>query len=283
MSATVAPARLPTPSRARLIALRVLAIAHAILIGLASFGLPSLITAWSTTGDELPLRTAYIVWGVLGGMVVPSLVLGLLWRRTAVAACLGLMGVVAGCVIVLVVGYKPEHLVYLASVAVPAVILLGLHPQTSKAFRPQSAIDRPAIAIVAVMAVPAAWYGIDMALTSRATHILDTPSGEFTMHGQYAQAAGLAFALILLASVGTLRRPGRPFLVALTTTAAALMGIAGILFPHDPMSMGTSWGVATLTASAAYAILTVRQLSTDRVARNGKAPNPPAVQRLGSE
>jgi hypothetical protein len=246
------------PSLPRLIAVRILVVAYALFVGLMSFGLPSLLTSWFTTGDELPLRTAYVVWGVLGGLLVPTLALALLRSRLARAACQALVGVVGACVIVLVAGFKAEHLVYLASVAVPALVLLALHPQTRSALRLGHSIDRAAMAIVAVMCVPAGWYAVDMALTSRATRVLDTPSGQFTLHGQYAQAAVLAFALVFVAAVGTLRQPGRRFLVALVAISAGMIGAAGVLFPQDLMSLGATWGTLTLAASAAYAVAGLR-------------------------
>lgn len=249
---------LPAPARTRVIALRGLAVIYAAFVGLASFGLPSLLTSWFTTGDELPLRTAYVVWGVLAGLLVPALALALLRGRAAVAICQALVGLVCACVLVLVVGFKTEHLEYLAGVAIPAVLLLALHPQTRAALRPAKAIDPVAAVVVGAMVVPAAWYGVDMALTSRVTNVLDTPSGTFTVHGQYAQAAVLAFALILIAAVGTLRQPGRRILVAPVAVAAGILGSAGILFPHDLMSLGTTGGTLTLVAAGAYAVAGLR-------------------------
>lgn len=248
----------PAPTRTRLVSLRVLAVVYAAFLALASFGLPSLLTSWFTTGDELPLRTAYVVWGVLAGLLVPSLALALLRRRTAVAACQALVGVVGACLLVLVVGFKTEHLVYLLGVAVPAVILLAVHPRTRASLRPAGTVDRTAAAVVAVTAVPACWYAVDMAVRSRTTQVLDTPSGQLTVHGQYAQAAVLAFALALVAWAGTVRQPGRRFLVALVATSAAVVGVAGILFPHDLMSVGVVGGGLTLLASGAYAVAGLR-------------------------
>jgi hypothetical protein len=242
-----------------LVILRVLAVAYAVFVALASFGLPSLLTSWFTTGDELPLRTAYVMWGVLAGLLVPALALALLRRRTAPAVCQALTGLVGACVAVLVVGFKTEHLLYLAGIAGSAVVLLALHPHTREALRPGRAVDRAAAVVVAVMAVPAGWYAVDMALTSRATQVLDTPSGQFTVHGQYAQAAVLTFALVVLAAVGTLVQPGRRFLVALIAISGGIIGFAGILFPDDLMSLGAAWGTVTMAASGAYAVAGLRR------------------------
>jgi hypothetical protein len=246
------------PSRTRLTALRVLAVAYAAFVGLASFGLPSLLTSWSTTGDELPLRTAYVVWGVLAGLVVPALALALLSRRTAPAVPQALGCLLCACLLVLVLGFKVEHLQYVAGVAIPALLLLALHPERAVPRVPRRAVDPLAAIVVGSIALPTIWYGVDMALTSRTTSVLDTPSGTFTMHGQYAQAAVLAFTLILVAAVGVLRQPGRRFLIALVVVSACILGTAGLLFPHDPMSLGATWGAVTLVAAAAYAVVGLR-------------------------
>jgi hypothetical protein len=102
------------------------------------------------------------------------------------------------------------------------------------------------------MAIPALWYGLDLAARSRATSYLDT------MHGQYAQGAVLAFSLLLMSFVGALRQDGRPVVVALVSACAAILALAGIAFPGDAMSPGVAGGVVALLAAGAYALACLR-------------------------
>lgn len=237
-------------SRGRLIALRVIAVLWALVAALASFGLPSLLLAWSTEGDELPLRTMYVVWGVLAGVLIPVLALSLLGRaRVGTARALAAL-VVAG-VLALVIGFNTLHLTYFAYIVGPAVVLLALHPE-GRSLRETAPVDRVTLVLAAPMAILAAIWGGSLAIESRTTRILETPSGEFTMHGQYAQAAVLAFTLALLALLGSFKQPGRWVVVPLVAVCTAIWGIAGLLFPDDATSPGAIWGAIAIAAAAAY-------------------------------
>lgn len=233
------------PSHIRLVSLKVVAVGYAVLTGIASFGLPSLVTSWSTSGDELQLRTAYVVWGVLAGLLIPGLALSLL-ARPSLAVWRALAALLVGTVAAMALAFERENLGYATVVVGPAVALLLLHPRAREAARPASA-DRVSLAIATLMAVPLLWYGTVMAGHSRATSYVDT------MHGQYAQGAVLAFTLVLMSLSGALRRDGRGIVVTLVSLSAGALGVAGILFPHDAMSLGIGWGGLTVAAAVGYA------------------------------
>ncbi len=239
------------PARGRLLTMRIVAVGYALFAAVASFGLPSLFLSWSTTGDELPLRTAYVVWGVLAGVLIPGLALAVL-RRPATAAVQGLVALVGAALVVGLVGFKVQHLEYLAAVALPAAALVALHPDGLRVLRGEGPLQPIPFVVVCVMAVPGCWFALDVALASRTTRVLDTPSGEYTLHGQYAQAAVLALALVLAAAVGSIRQPGQIVVVALVSVSAAVVGVAGLLFPEDLLSVGSAWGAVTLGAAATY-------------------------------
>lgn len=241
----------PVPARGRLVALRVVAVLYALLVALASFGLPSLLTSWFTSGAEVALRTAYVVYGVLAGLLVPGLALALLVRRPPVAIWHGLAAVVAGTGGAMALAFERENLAYGLVTVGPALVLLALHPGARRALR-AAPVDRATLVVALLTAGPVAWYAAEMAALSRATSYLDT------MHGQYAQGAVLAFSLLLLTFVGALRQPGRRIVVGLVAASAALLGLAGLLFPDDPMSVGRTWGALALVAAAAYAVVGLR-------------------------
>ena len=148
----------PTGIRSgRLVALRVIAVVWALVVALASFGLPSLLLAWSTEGDELPLRTMYVVWGVLAGVLIPALAFSLLGRQR-VGTARALAALVAAGVLALVLGFNALHLTYFAYIVGPAALLLALHPEVRE-WRHSGAVDRITLAVGASMAIPAAAWG----------------------------------------------------------------------------------------------------------------------------
>jgi len=239
------------PSRVSRVALRIVAVAYALLTGVASFGLPSLLTSWFTSGEELPLRTAYVIWGVLAGLLIPGLALSLL-RRPQPAVWRALAALMLGTAAALALAFERENLSYAALIVGPAILLLALHRGAREALRPTEA-DRVTLAVAAALTVPAVWYGIELAGRSRTTSYLDT------MHGQYAQGAVLAFSLVLMSFVGAFHQPGRRVVVTLVSASAGILGVAGLLFPNDPMSLGTTWGTVALLAAGAYAAASARR------------------------
>jgi hypothetical protein len=119
------------------------------------------------------------------------------------------------------------------------------------------------------LAIPGATWGAALAIEARTTRVLETPSGDFTMHGQYAQAAVLAFALVLLALLGSVEQLGRGLVVALVATCVAVWAVAGILFPDDATSPGGAWGTIALVGVVAY--VTCAAVSARRRPRAGDA------------
>lgn len=249
-----ATSHIAAPPRQRLIALRIVAVLWVLVTALASFGLPSLLTGWSTSGDELPLRTMYVVWGILAGIVLPGVGLALL-AHPRIGVCRALVALVVASAAALVVGFNPLHLAYFGYVVGPMVLLIALHPDVRSILEPAS-VDRVSMAIAAAISVPALAWGTKLARESRIEAWLETPSGDFSLHGQYSQAATLAFAIALLALVGALRQPGRWIIVALASVSTALWGIAGIAFPEDATSPGTTWGIVAMVAAAVYVAAT---------------------------
>ncbi|HEX5532322.1 MAG TPA: hypothetical protein VFX33_01120 [Actinomycetales bacterium] len=239
----------------RVLALRVIAVIYAVIAAIAMFGLPSLVFAWSTSGVELPLRTSYVIYGALVGVLVPGLALALLARpKPAVAR--SLLALLVAVLMAISIGFNPLHLVYVAVIALPAVLLFLLHPLNRWTFS-RAEIDIPALAVVGAMAIPTAWYGVTMAINSRTTAWIDD-AHDLTVHGQYSQAAVFAFSLLLLGLVGSLRQCGRRIVAVLAAAAAVPVGIAGIVFPEDLMSPGVAGGAATIAAALVFAALALR-------------------------
>jgi peptidoglycan/LPS O-acetylase OafA/YrhL len=242
MTVTQAPT-VRTRSTARM-ARGTIAVLYAAGTALASFGLPSLLMAWTTSGDELDLRTMYVIWGLLAGVYIPLAVLPLV-RRPLEALGQQLIGFVAASALALALAFEPENARYIAFFTVPAIALILLHPARRRLFTAGS-WDRVMLAVAAVGAVPAAIWAVDNLRLSAETSYLDT------MHGQYAQAGVLGLALAASAVVAARRSAGWMWVAGSTVFCTLVLGFAGLVFPEDPASLGTTGGVVALTLAAAF-------------------------------
>jgi hypothetical protein len=231
-------------ARVRRIALSTVAVLFAAGAAIASFGLPSLLTAWTTSGDELAMRTHYVVWGLLAGVFIPMAVLPLV-RRPSIAPGQQLIGFVAACAIALALAFEPENARYIAIFSAPAIVLVLLHPARRQLLTAGS-WDRVMLVVAALAAVPAAVYAFDNLRLSAQTHYLDT------MHGEYAHAGVLALALAFSALVAARRAAGWLWVVGSVGVCATVLGVAGLLFPEDPASVGTTGGAVALFLVAMF-------------------------------
>ncbi|MGC5021391.1 hypothetical protein [Micromonospora sp. DT47] len=224
-----------------------LAVLYAAFTGLASFGIPSLLTAWTTAGPELELRTAYVYWGVLAGLFIPVAALALL-RRALVAPATMLLGLIVSIGCTLAIALEPENAQYAAMTGIPALLLVLFHPQRGSLLQAGAAgMDRLLTGLVAVAAVPAVLLALDHARNSAATPYTDT------MHGQYAQGSIIVLALLCSGAVTALRQSGWVVAAVVTVAGTALIGVAGIVFPNDLMSVGRPWGIACVVLAACFA------------------------------
>lgn len=240
------------PSRARRLAVRTVAVLYAAGTAVASFGLPSLLTAWTTSGAELELRTHYLLWGLLAGLFIPLAALPLV-RRARAAQGQQLLALVAGVVVALLLAFEPENARYLALFGVPALVLVGLHPERRRLLTVGS-FDRVMAGLCAVAVVPAAAYAFVNLRLSAQTHYLED------LHGGYAHAGVLAVAAVLTAAVAARRASGWLWAAATVVVIGTCVGVAGLLFPEDPSSLGRLGGTATLAWAAAFAAASARQL-----------------------
>lgn len=232
----------------RRIAAVVIAVLYALGTALASFGLPSLLMAWTTSGDEVELRTHYLLWGLLAGVLIPVMALSVLHRRL-VAPAQQLAAFVAAAVVTLALAFEPENARYAALFAGPALVLVLLHPARRTLWSAGS-WDTGLLAVAGLGAVPAGAYALENLRMSAGTSYLDD------LHGGYAHAGLLAVALLLSTVVAARRTAGWGWVVGSVAFCLTVLGIAGLVFPDDPSSLGTTGGaialgLATLLVAAA--------------------------------
>ena len=224
---------------------------YALAIALGMFGLPSALTAWFVTGSELPLRTHFVVWGALGGVLVPAAALLIAIRPDRSRAAAQQMGaIVVAAVLGLALSFEPENAGYAALLVVPAVVLMAMHPERSGMLRGHTP-DAPLMGLALIGAVPASVYAFVYLRASANTSYLDE------LHGGYAQAGILAFLLVLSTLVAALGGRGWQVPAWSAVAAAAMLGTAGILYPSDPSSVGQVGGVGLVAAALVLAVLTL--------------------------
>lgn len=238
-----------TPLRRHLF--RGLAVLFAAGTSLASFGLPSALTAWTTSGTELPLRTHYVIWGALAGIVVPAASVALTKRGWDIAPMQQLLAFVASAFIGLALAFERENALYIVGFTIPILMLYALHPNRSNIFRGPALSDRWMLALAAAAAVPAAVYAVANLRLSAATHYTHD------LHGGYAHAGILALLLVASIIVAARRRPGWQVTAWTTVVGGSMLGAAGVLYPADPSSIGRPGGVITIVGAAILATLTV--------------------------
>ncbi len=257
MTVTQAPTSTTDTTKIRRRARGTIAVLYAAGTALASFGLPSLLTAWTTSGDEIDLRTMYVIWGLLAGVFIPLAVLPLV-RRPLPALGQQLVAFVAASAVALALAFEPENARYIALFTVPAIALVLLHPARRQLFTAGS-WDRMMLAVAAAGAVPASLWAVDNLRLSAQTSSLDT------MHGQYAQAGVLGLALASSAVVAARRAVGWRWVAGSTVFCTLVLGFAGLVFPEDPGSLGTTGGAIALTLAAAFIAAAGRSVHASRM------------------
>ena len=240
-----APDTRPASTSRRRVVFRTIALLYAFLTGLAMFGIPSVLTAWATSGAELPLRTHFVVYGALLGVLVPVAAAALAWR-VSVAPAQQLGAVVTACLLGLLLAPEPENARYMAIVVVPAVLLLWLHPDRA-ALLSRRRLDPRMLAVTIVAAVPAIPYAVVNLRLSAGTHYTDD------LHGGYAHAGILVLGLLGTALVASARANGWWVSVASVAVGTTVLGVAGILYPDDPSSVGGPGGVVALVLAGLFA------------------------------
>ena len=248
-------------SRIRRTSFATLAVLYAAGTAFASFGLPSLLTAWTTSGDEIAMRTHYVIWGLLAGVFIPLAALPLV-RRPLPALGQQLGAFVAAAALALALAFEPENARYVALFTAPAVALLLLHPHRRQLFS-AGAWDRVMLGVAALGVLPATLWAVDNLRLSAQTHYLDT------MHGQYAHAGVLGLALAFSAVVAARRAAGWVWVTGSTVCCTLLLGLAGLLFPEDPSSVGTSGGALAITLAAAFLAAAGRHVDRTGAAARG--------------
>lgn len=181
----------------------------------------------------------------MAGVYLPVAALALI-RRAAVAPAQQLAAFLVAAVACVLFAAEPENLEYVGWFSVPVILLLLLQPARRGLLsfpRP----DRATMSLAFLAAGPALAYAVANVRLSAATPFSDT------LHGGYLQAAILAVGLVLATAVAAGGAPGWQIAAGCVLAAAAMLGVAGVLFPQDPSSVGRPGGLLVLVGAASLA------------------------------
>lgn len=171
-----------------------------------------------------------------------------------------------GKVVPLQVGIAVPALVFLTNLAAgellpPPLIFLALalaaaalHPNRAEVFSWGSHV-RSLVVWTVAGAIPLIYYAYDQIQR----HRLAPPGDEHAELDHWAAMAALAVGIVVMGLLAAQDKPGRRIVGWITVLLTGVFGIASILFPDQPSSLGPGWGTAALVWAAAFGALTVRE------------------------
>lgn len=224
-------------------------------------GVPSLAFAWVQSGGRGMHRVHDLAWGTFAVVLVCGAAAAQLWkpeRRPAamqqLMACLaagGLSMAASGAL-------SPTHLIRGASLAVPAAVMIGLHPDRKGVFR-LGRVSPLLIGLTIVGAVPLGRFALQQIRIQR----VDTVSA----HGiafHWGTMATLALAIVGTMIVASVRAPGWRAPAWCAGIALAIFGSASAIDVGYASSVGRAWGACAIALGIGFIVAAERQVHAER-------------------
>jgi hypothetical protein len=235
-------------SRPRRLAFTVWTALLVVVFGIAFFGLTSLAIGWFDDLEGVAGPITELGYGALIGIILTvGLASQLRHPERRVAglqqATLVIPALIAGSVLAMDF-QNAEPLIIL----VPALgVLWVLHPARGELLRPVVRISPLLVVIALVGAIPLIVYALNMGAAAK----------ELTGPPHHIQRlswmAGLAVAIELTALLAALRTPGWRIPTWSAALATGIFGVASVMFPQHPASIGTVWGGLAIAAGIIFA------------------------------
>jgi MFS family permease len=235
-------------ARRRRLAFLILAGVLGVALALPLFGWPSLVLGWFETGDRLAHRVHDLGYGVWAGLFMAVGYLSQLRapeRRIAGFQQVALA--LVGQTIASALSADGSFLLFVLGFAVLTAVLGWLHPareQVVERGRP----NVPLLVLAIAAAVPLTMYALDMAELQRT----GLPSDTHVEERHWSTMAAMALSIWLVAAQAGLRTPGWRIPAWSAGLAAAVFGVASIVFPAYPGSVGTTWGLVALLGGVVF-------------------------------
>jgi hypothetical protein len=222
-----------------------------VAFALPLFGWPSLVLGWFESGDRLVHRVHDLAYGIWAGILVAVGYLSQLRapeRRIAgfQQAALALVGQAVAATL----SSDGSFLLFLLGFAVLTAVLGWLHPARDQAV-PRGRPSVPLLVLAIAAAVPLTMYALDMTELQRTGSSADTHVAE----RHWSTMAAVALSIWLVAAQAALRTPGWRIPAWSAGIAAAVFGVASIVFPAYPGSVGTTWGLVALLGGVVFVAL----------------------------
>ncbi|MGH2683249.1 MAG: hypothetical protein ACRDIX_08460 [Actinomycetota bacterium] len=241
-----------TAPRRRRIVFLILAGLLGVAFALPLFGWPSLVLGWFESGDRLTHRVHDLGYGAWAGILLAVGYLSQLQapeRRIAgfQQAALALVGFVVAAAL----AADGFTLLFSLGLAVLTAILGWLHPARDGLVRRVAGPSLPLLILAIAAAVPLTMYALDMAELQRT----GIPSDTHVAERHWSTMAALALSIWLVAAQAALRTPGWRIPAWSAGLAAAVLGLASIVFPAYPGSVGSTWGTVALLGGLVFVSL----------------------------
>ena len=232
-----------TPRRRK--AFIVCAIVFAVAVGGPLFGVPSLVLGWFEGGERLQHRVHDLGYGAWAGILLVVGLVALTRRPEQRPAALQQVVVAIAAywlAVLLATDFEPIILVFLAIFGLVAAVLVWLYPGA------RSSLTRPgqpniALGLLPMLAaVPIVLYSLDMAALQRA----GLPTDPHVVEHHWTSMASLALGILLVGTLAALRPEGWRIPAWSAGAAAAVLGLASVVFDGYPGSLPAPWGYVAL-------------------------------------
>lgn len=228
----------------------IVSVVFGLAAGFGLFGFPSLFISWFGGREGGIHRVHDLASGAVFGILIGAAFLIQAVhpeRKIALMQQVGLT--VVAFIVAGALSAEPAALGFDAALAVVWAVLFVLHPVRQEIIRWPRGWSMPLIAIVVLGAVPLVVAAIDWAELQRTLPASDPHVEEL----HWATMAGWALSLILVGLVAAARTAGWRIVAWSVAASAAVVGLASIVFPDHPGSVGTAWGVLTMVGAALFA------------------------------
>jgi hypothetical protein len=240
-----------TGARRRRLAFLIISGLLGVAFALPLFGWPSLVLGWFEGGDRLSHRVHDLGYGVWAGIL---LAVGYLSQLRAperrIAGFQQVALALVGQTIASALAADGSFLLVVLGFALLTAVLGWLHPAREGVLE-RGRPSVPLLALALIAAVPLTTYAVDMAELQRT----GLPSDPHVMERHWSTMAALALSIWLVAGLAALRTTGWRIPAWSAGLAAAVLGLASIVFPAYPGSVGTTWGTAALLGGVVFVSL----------------------------
>jgi hypothetical protein len=237
----------------RLLALRILAVLFAIALWIPALGLADLTASWFLDEETIVHDLGY---GAITGILAP---IGFLAQLRHPERAIAGLQQVAACVLAYAVAgviADQRFLVLAAALGAAVVVLLLVHPVGGTFLAIPDEVS-PLLLGLALLAVgPFTLYALETAGNQRDGVL---PADLHAGLGSWAGLTAMAVGIPLVAVLAGIRTVGWAVPAFSAAGAAAVWGLACVIYPDRSGSEGRLWGMAALAWAAAFALTASRQ------------------------